>query len=78
MGKIEKVHPIGANIVSNRIIISNQTLNDIVKVTNALVDTVNALCDKLSDYDKVKQDIQTTKDSVKALAKAIQIVQNDN
>lgn len=80
MNKIEKVYPVTPEVVSNRVIVSNKVLKQLVTSLNEVIVATNILIDKVEGLDSkttnLTTEIDTTKSSVKALAAAMQDLQN--
>ena len=80
MNKIEKVYPVTPEVVSNRVIVSNKVLKQLVTSLNEVIIATNTLIDKVEDLDskttKLSTEINNTKSSVQALAAAMQDLQN--
>ena len=80
MPKMEKIHPVTPSIVSNRVVISNKVLSGIVNAVNTLIESNNAIIDKLESLDgdvtTLKTTVHNNQQAVQALAQAVQTLQN--
>jgi len=68
MNKIEKIHPVTPEVVSNRVVISNKVFKEIVTTLNNAIDTLNIL---ISKYNEDHESIENLRGQIKELAQAM-------